>query len=551
MTKEGKCNIIIPSSKLVAVEMQNEFGTIPPVLIPVMRTIALKKILETYVDAFDNAYVGIQESADATIDYFKFFPDQKVKLVKLSESESISDTIEKIAECNPKIKDAPIILNFADTIVKDLDKALIGKDFISYAETVETERWTLFKEKNGEITEISDKKYQLNGAQWKTFVGVWGFSNATRLLELIHQENCRDKSTGFYRALSQYADEHPLKMVESEEWVDLGHVDNYYAARKKEINTRYFNRIHVNEATGTVIKTSTNYEKLRNEINWYITIPKILKYYTPTIFSFSLSHLKPFVEMEFYSYPSLDDYFVYAKVDLDTWEKIFTKLFSILGVASKYTVKDNDIKLDLKNMYLDKTIDRLELFSKENPALYSLGNDAVVDGKKLVGLKEVVKSLPNLIEQFRLYDAEQLQVIHGDLCLNNILYDNKHGIIKLIDPRGEFGRHSIYGDVYYDLAKLAHSILGFYDLIMFDQFKFESGTNQKILWRSSPYNVMLGKIFQKHIKKAGFDLSKIRFAESLLFLSMLPLHKDRPNRQHAMMINGLSILTSLIEDKKA
>jgi hypothetical protein len=33
--------------------------------------------------------------------------------------------------------------------------------------------------------------------------------------------------------------------------------------------------------------------------------------------------------------------------------------------------------------------------------------------------------------------------------------------------------------------------------------------------------------------------------ESLLFLSMIPLHRDRPQRQLAMILRGLSILGEL------
>ena len=71
--------------------------------------------------------------------------------------------------------------------------------------------------------------------------------------------------------------------------------------------------------------------------------------------------------------------------------------------------------------------------------------------------------------------AENVQgcVVHGDLCLSNILYDLRSRVCKLIDPRGSFGAAGIYGDPRYDVAKLYHSIYGLYDFITNDLFHVE------------------------------------------------------------------------------
>lgn len=553
MDASKRTNIIIPSSKIVPIEMQNEFGPIPPVLVPIMGKITIKKIMESYNSRCSSAFTGIQEGADLVESYFKFFPDDDIKLIRISPAKTLSDAIEKILQSVPSITNNPIVLNFADTIVRDLGSELIGNDFISFARMNETERWTLFKENHGVITDIADKKYLFDETPWKTFVGVWGFKNSKEFLRLIEEENQQNKSKAFYKAISRYSEKHPMILHETSNWIDIGHVDNYFSARKHIINTRFFNQIRLNDSNGTMIKTSMNSLKLRNEINWYITVPKELKYYTPTIFEYSLDYTSPFVEMEFYSYPSLDDCFVYSKNDLDTWEKIFSKIFSIIKVASKYTFNDENVRLDLESMYCIKTIERIEKFSKENPDLFKDSLNLKTNGKKLISLKEVITTLPRLINEFRLYNTNSLQIIHGDLCFSNILYDSKHGIIKIIDPRGQFGRHAIYGDIYYDLAKLSHSVLGLYDLIMFEQFKILKNADNNetnILWWNSPNQTVVGRIFEKHLKRAGFDLNKTRFIEALLFLSMLPLHKDHPNRQQAMLIRGLDILTGLVNNEK-
>ena len=53
----------------------------------------------------------------------------------------------------------------------------------------------------------------------------------------------------------------------------------------------------------------------------------------------------------------------------------------------------------------------------------------------------------------------------------DIMVDNNFSFIKVIDPRGRFGKYDIYGDPRYELAKIMHSIDGKYDYIIGDFFE--------------------------------------------------------------------------------
>jgi hypothetical protein len=46
-----------------------------------------------------------------------------------------------------------------------------------------------------------------------------------------------------------------------------------------------------------------------------------------------------------------------------------------------------------------------------------------------------------------------------------------------------------------------------------------------------------------------YPLKDVRALEGLLFLSMCPLHRDRPARQVAMFVTGLRILNELLNDE--
>ena len=52
------------------------------------------------------------------------------------------------------------------------------------------------------------------------------------------------------------------------------------------------------------------------------------------------------------------------------------------------------------------------------------------------------------------------------------MYNSRLNNIKLIDPRGlnEKGEKTIFGDLSYEVAKLGHSIVGLYDLIIANKY---------------------------------------------------------------------------------
>lgn len=538
-------NVIIPSAKLVGIGMQNEFGAISPGLIPLNGKVVFELILEQMarLGRF-TAYIGIEEGGDLVERYFEFFPHSNIRLVRLNRSASLSDSIERVITRHPEILETPLIINLADTVVTDASKKLIGRDFVVSAVTGETERWTLFKRRGRGIGIISDKEYQPEASEWEAFVGLWGVGRPDRFMALLGAANRADVYSGFYAAVQRYFNSAKRTVFfRTKGWVDCGHVDNYYAARRRQISSRYFNSLRLLTESGTIVKTSSNAAKLVDEINWFREIPKKLRHYLPTVYDSSSDLRKPHVEMEFYSYPTLDDCYIYGRYDYDSWEKIIGKIFRMLKTAAEYTVHDARLGADLEEMYIGKTLERLNAFLDEwdeDDAELDLGDGRV----RRFRLRDFPAALPDVIRSGKVCKSGGFQIIHGDLCFSNILYDQRHGIMKLVDPRGRFGRFRIHGDVHYDLAKLSHSILGLYDFIKWGQFRIEraAGGGERVIWRRTGYHEVVGDIFKKHLIMNGFSLGKVRLIEALLFLSMLPLHKDEPRHQKAMLSRALEIL---------
>lgn len=529
-------NVIIPSAVRVSPEMEVDFGPIPPCLVPIAGKTVAERIFKRY-NASCHFYIAIHDQAELVKEHFDFFPDDRVHLVEVGKTISIAHTISEIFAIHPELVGDPFVLNFADTIVEDLNLSELVNDFVIVAPTIESQRWTLVKESKGKITALSDKEFQLDSSDWKMLVGVWGVADSNSFLEVLKEKSPEANRGAFYEAMLDYYNglSNPAQFVDCEDYIDCGHADNYYSARRRLINARFFNVLKFNEQAGTIRKTSDNREKLVDEIRWLQAIPKELKTFTPTVFDYSKNPLDPYLEMEFYSYPSLDEAYVSARFDFDAWEKLFDKLFGLIRIAAKYRVTETDLGSDLREMYEHKTVSRLTQFSEEG-----LQGKVTINGREVDGMVAVRSRLAKVVSEKGICEAASFQVVHGDLCLGNILYDAKHGLIKLIDARGRFGRFDIFGDVYYDLAKLSHSILGRYDFIVSGRSRVtmtEGGFNLE--FKTSDYHETVGKIFLKYLSQEGYDVARVRLIESLLFLSMLPLHKDHPDRQLAMALQGL------------
>ncbi|RYZ92201.1 MAG: hypothetical protein EOP06_04965 [Proteobacteria bacterium] len=178
------------------------------------------------------------------------------------------------------------------------------------------------------------------------------------------------------------------------------------------------------------------------------------------------------------------------------------------------------------------------------------------DGQKLLTMMIAVGlSFEDLIERYKaqykkhrqLFASRFLAVGHGDPCLSNILYDQQHMILKLIDPRGAREESELWTHPLYDYCKLSHSINGDYDFINHGLFNVTlNATNEFKLSVKAPRELHeLKRVFEEYLLAHGEDLRAIKIGECSLFLSMIPLHIDHPNKALAFVLNAQKLLKEI------
>jgi hypothetical protein len=271
-----------------------------------------------------------------------------------------------------------------------------------------------------------------------------------------------------------------------------------------KIEARDFNQII--EKDYKIFKKNGN--DLSGEIYYYNNIPKDIKDIFPVMFNHSLDYKS--YDMEKIYGVSISYLFLNEELTLEEFDNILNTINRIHNCE----IKNDDKNINIYNNYCKKIKYRYNNYN------YKQFNNST-------------KIYNFLIEKLSEYEDKKIgktTIIHGDVVFTNILI-NKFGKIKLIDPRGKIDNmNTIYGDKFYDYAKIYQSLLGYDEILL----------NKKI---SDTYkNKFLEYFSKKIIEKFGTEIFyylKIICA-SLLF-TLIPLHNNEKCIYYFNLIDKLNL----------
>jgi NDP-sugar pyrophosphorylase family protein len=230
------------------------------------------------------------------------------------------------------------------------------------------------------------------------------------------------------------------------------------------------------------------------------------------------SHLLPHIHN--YS----DNFFVMSNEDGTPLSKVYNKnmIVELLNyMFSNFWIKtysDDMFKEKCFNFYNTKTLDRIKTSLKNNMA-----TDYHIINKCNVG---DIMSLIQRVDFDFLTDGKPT-TFHGDFILENILI-KKDGTYCLVDWRQDFQGSVVYGDMYYDLAKLRHNLqLNHYNVEnnLFNITDISTTHKECIVDMKCNY-YLINELhdFDKYIEGRGLNLKKIKILNSLIWINMSPLH---------------------------
>jgi dTDP-glucose pyrophosphorylase len=439
----------------------------------------------------------------------------------------------------------PTLVVLGDTILSTADFRGISGSWVAVSEVEDQKRWCMVRLEGERVEELYDKP-SAPVPSTLACTGIYYF-HAGLSVGLVEIDEIVGRSGRMEMAdhLRPLVDCGSLFGQITNNWFDVGNPDHLQDARQRLIQSRSFNSLELDPLRGVVTKRSTYSSKFYDEINYFKLLPDDLVSYFPRILASSNLPGAQYVKMEYYAYPTLADLFLFEELPLGFWRKTFSRLKAVSDDFARF-----DYGLDepaAADIYVKKNIGRFESYLATAPSLAEEFINAEaprVNGERVVSPRDVIERSKHRLEI--LAKTAKWTPIHGDLCLSNILCEPDSGLLKLLDPRGSFGRQGVLGDIRYDIAKLTHSIIGRYDFIVNDLFRVEI--------RGSDLTLELP--FRRDIQPIVSEFERIFFVDeqnrddislitAWLFLSMLPLHADKPKRQLAMMAVGLQFFTKI------
>jgi hypothetical protein len=103
--------------------------------------------------------------------------------------------------------------------------------------------------------------------------GLFSFSSARNFLVSLELTG-----SNFVDAIVSYSTKFPLQRVDVGTWLDFGHLQNLYRAKKHSTTQRHFNSLEFEERS--VFKSGTNTAKVKAESDWCESLPAYLRIHT-------------------------------------------------------------------------------------------------------------------------------------------------------------------------------------------------------------------------------------------------------------------------------
>ena len=539
--------VLILSAGKIEKELEKIFGSIPSGLIPLNGKPVIFRIIDKLLDE------GFRKMS-ITVGYKKEIIQEIIskQYKKKVEIEFISTEFHKPPGSSVKTAmnhytEEKLLIILGDTLIENNLTELINKknSFVLISQKFEKpENWCVITHKNEKLEKIFDKEKNLNkNEEQYALVGVYYFDNMDSLKQILDtfKENDRLEISSI---IKEYKIKNNISTELAKEWHDVGHIENYFTTKQFMLKARYFNSLQLDNSSKIVTKMSENAEKLINEIHWYKKIPDEISELIPKIIDSEISD-NPFLKLEYVGFPTLAEIWLYSEFSNDFWFKIIEKLFETLDKFNKYS--ENVTLQEYNSIYFEKTVERVnELINSDNLFKKIFNHEFIfINRKKFRNWHLIKEQLKLKINE--LFDKEDNCLVHGDLCFSNILYDSENENFKLIDPRGKWG-YDVYGDIKYDVAKIRHSIVGGFDTItngLYSAIYDETDGIFTDVYRPKNYDNICEKLDLRI--KERWDLDKIKIIEGLLFISMLPLHKDHFERQLALYSIGIQRLNEVLD----
>ncbi|WP_262690031.1 hypothetical protein [Kordiimonas aestuarii] len=536
--------LIILSGAYCSAEIVAEFGKIPPAFLPLgtRRLYELQLEIAAQLDA--EVILTIPESYEVDPWDQDILDAQLVSLLRAPSGLNLSQAVNYAL--SHAGADEKTYLLYGDTLITgEVDEAA---DWIATGQTTEYYEWAFIDHDSGHEPVIRSRLGDGRSTR-EVVCGFFAFSDPQALLDIT------SRNDDFIGCLNEYAAVRPFSYAAAHGWYDFGHLPLIYRSKRKMLTSRAFNDITSDGIS--ITKTSRHGKKMKAEAAWFQNLPREIKPFVPQFFGETEVDGRAGYCLEYLYQPTLAELFVFGRLPTYVWRHIITKCTGFLSNCRAIRPPEGHpfhgnayANTFHQEVYVNKTYARVTDFCKQRS--WDEDDTYLLNGTETPSLNKISA---DLLAQIQKTTPAHICLWHGDFFFGNTFFDFRSRQIKIVDPRGAVtpDNQSIYGDYRYDLAKLAHSIVGCYDYLLVGRASFEEHAERNFSFKrptSALIDFLQQDLAESTVEGKPVIDNEILAIMALLFITMLPLHNDDARRQSIMLANALQIHRDLMETER-
>lgn len=515
---------LIMSAAYVDMELQSEFGALPPSFLPLGNR-RLFQHQNTVIPQGIKKYISLPESYSISPTDAAWLEENNFTILSTPDGLSLGASLVAAISLIEDNFDSPLHVLFGDTLITQLP---LGNNLVAITEVEDGYNWATIN--NSPNSPWLSAKNTFTSSN-QMVCGYFKFNQPRQLIRLITQSHW-----DFLDALNRYHNQIGLQTISTDHWLDFGHVNTYYRSKAKFTTQRAFNELII--TPDWIEKSSSKNIKIKAEAKWFELLPFEMRHFIPQFMGSQENQGRYKYRLEYLHHTALNELYVFSELPTIVWNNIFNSCINFISQCQEFPAPHDIACSSLDDLFGEKTANRLSEFCANRHI--SLEDVWLFDGEEIT-LNDILSTS----SQWLPTDKSQPSVMHGDFCFSNILYDFRTNRIKTIDPRGLTPNNelTIYGDTRYDIAKLSHSVLGLYDWIIAGYYHVDI-TNKDITLHipSTQRQQDLQQLFIEIVgKKFNLTPMNLYAMQIQLFLSMLPLHSDDQQRQDALFANAFRL----------
>jgi choline kinase len=433
------------------------------------------------------------------------YPELSFKFIEVSPFDGPKSSLGYSIWCARKYLQGPFIYHANDTLILNSDIPHADSDWVAGSKGVDGTNYASF-DTQGELIETFHGK----GMTEFDFihiglVSIHSYKNFWLKLEKLVNDKSYSKELNDVSVISQMMNDGiKFKVKEFEDWVDIGNASSLVLAKKKlgsSLNVLEKPQESVSFLKNSVVKFFSDARVVTNRV-------KRTEFLENTIPKLKISG------NNFYVYDFHDGQLMSNSMSPESITTLLDWAKINLWSKEPPTTIENFESI-VEDFYLTKSVFRINNFNdsrsiRDEP--YLINNMSILSAKSLLMIA-------------RPYLTENVKIgrFHGDFILDNILTSNSG--FKLIDWREDFGGNIEFGDIYYDLAKLNHSLHINHGLVQNgDFFVITDNSEIKCGILRKDVHVQMEKNLKKFTDSEGLNWKKIEILTALIWLNMAPLH---------------------------